>query len=29
MQAYENKTQRTLNKTVDDEHVCLCVCYEL
>jgi hypothetical protein len=26
MQAYENKTQRMSNKTIDDEPVCVCVC---
>jgi hypothetical protein len=24
MQAYENKTQHMLNKTIDDEPVCVC-----
>jgi hypothetical protein len=29
MQAYENKTLLTLDKTIDDDPVCVCVCYEL
>jgi hypothetical protein len=28
MQVYENKTQHMLNKTIDDEPVCVCVYYE-